>query len=434
MPFTKNTRASMSLLLMGGLALMITAPSMASETAMAKSQASSAAASRAPGDLPPTLRRWSEKLSYAGNVGGLESWTVSGGADLIMLAPDRSTIFYGQVFGPRGQDIGAAYTGKPPRPLGEALSASVSPAAMQAGTSDSGSGADEAGSGITSGRTGMADPEAATEPETRILSLAEEEEQAVEADSSLPAIFRAAEESGQEPKTPEPPAPSATPPVASGASPANANTQAETEQAAGFASVEEDAFWMIVGNSAAPAVYVFLDPTCPFCGQAMSTLQEAVESGRIHLRVILTPFRSREALGLAAAILTDKEPPVAFWRHEIEKGLYQRNGIEAAPAEKLGRKGLQLLERNVLMMRDLKIPGVPFFLHKEGEAWLPNFGVTDPSAFEKAEPRPLPEKSYMSFPRDLSPFASSDPVKTDAAGTNGEGNGEDARSPDAARE
>lgn len=367
------------------LALSCAALSAAGLPASAQNRTESsgtAAAERGAPQLPSILERWSDLLTYAGRVGGLESWTIDGQGGMIMLAPDQATILLGNVFGSRGQDLGAAYSGAPAR----ALSDMIEPTAAPSQPAKPG--------------------DLAASDDARILSLVEEQEQAIsDADSSLPAIFREAERFTSSPKPAGGVNPlfemsRENPPPAASTLPSDDDGQPVPD----LSSVETDAFWMIVGNSEAPAVYVFIDPTCPFCGQAMAGIQKEVEAGKIHLRVILTPFRSKEALDLAAAILTDEQPPVAFWRHEIEKGLYQRNGIEPVPAEKLGRKGIQLLERNVTLMRDLQVPGVPFFLHMEDGKWKPSFGVTASSVFLGADTRPLPDKSYMNFPRDLSPF------------------------------
>lgn len=327
-----------------------------------------------PPPLPPAAQEWKDVLTYVGQVGGLHAWTIRHHGGLVFRTPDGVNLILGNIYGSEGQDLTAAYNGMTAYPLSSLMgpvSAAVEPALA---VPDNAISADSAPASSL--------PQAAT-------AVSGEE-----ARPSMPAnpFLRARETSGS--------AGADTPEGASGtadtsamsALPATGIDQVTLEQ------IGTETFWMIVGNQDAPAVYALIDPTCPFCGRAMVEMQEAVEKGEIHLRVVLTPFRERKAVELAAAILTDEAPPVAFWRHETEFGATGRDGIAPVEPLELGLEGLGLLEHNVLWMRDRKIPGVPFFAWKEESGWKNAFGVTRPDSFASAVSLPPPDSGFLHFP------------------------------------
>lgn len=355
-------------------------------------------ASAAFGSAPPvpgSLSRWSGILDYAGKVGGLPTWSIRSHGGLVMLAPDGASVIFGNVYGPRGQDIGAVYSGSVPTPLSDLLdlvaSSVIDMPDEDGDTGQAGGDGEDIGALPGEQRPGAGGTAApASSPS-----------------SPSPA-------SGL-PDTPPPPAPAGStageavaggtglPAQISGTgSPSGTLTGAEDENQK--VSVEKDTFWMVVGNPEAPAVYAFIDPTCPYCATSMVKLKDEVEQGRLQLRVVLVPFRSRESIALAASMLTDKEPPVAFWRHEIERGTTGKNGIDTADPASIGNNGIKLLERNIMFMRDQQIRGTPFFVWAEPDGWKTAFGVAEPDTFSAAMTRPLPEKTFMNFPEGLSPL------------------------------
>lgn len=160
------------------------------------------------------------------------------------------------------------------------------------------------------------------------------------------------------------------------------------DQSIALESIRKDAFWFSVGKRGAPTVYAIIDPDCPFCAKAMTNLKDEVELGKLQLRVVPVHALGERSAGLIAAMLTDEEPPVAFWRHEIQKGAFGASDLAPADFMSLRPELRAAIESNLALISRLKIEGVPFFAFETGAGPAVHFGVPEPNIFADALPDP----------------------------------------------
>ena len=156
------------------------------------------------------------------------------------------------------------------------------------------------------------------------------------------------------------------------------------DQSIALESIRKDAFWFSVGKRGAPTVYAIIDPDCPFCAKAMTNLKDEVELGKLQLRVVPVHALGERSAGLIAAMLTDEEPPVAFWRHEIQKGTFGASDLAPADFMSLRPELRAAIESNLALISRLKIEGVPFFAFETGNGPAVHFGVPEPNIFADA--------------------------------------------------
>ena len=149
--------------------------------------------------------------------------------------------------------------------------------------------------------------------------------------------------------------------------------------------MRHEAFWFNVGNDAAPTVYAFIDPVCPYCAKAVVNIGDEVTSGRLRLRVALVPVVSRESPGQIASILTDEVPPVAFMEHEYAKAEGQIY-LEPGDWNVLSEDWQTSILGNVDMMKKYGVKGVPFFVFDTPEGARVVNGVAEVSDFVAALP------------------------------------------------
>ena len=156
------------------------------------------------------------------------------------------------------------------------------------------------------------------------------------------------------------------------------------DQSIALESIRKDAFWFSVGKRGAPTVYAIIDPDCPFCAKAMTNLKDEVELGKLQLRVVPVHALGERSAGLIAAMLTDEEPPVAFWRHEIQKGTFGASDLAPADFMSLRPELRAAIESNLALISRLKIEGVPFFAFETSDGPAVYFGVPEPNIFADA--------------------------------------------------
>ena len=156
------------------------------------------------------------------------------------------------------------------------------------------------------------------------------------------------------------------------------------DQSIALESIRKDAFWFSVGKRGVPTVYAVIDPDCPFCAKAMTNLKDEVELGKLQLRVVPVHALGERSADLIAAMLTDKEPPVAFWRHEIQKGTFGSSDLAPADFMSLRPELRAAIESNLALISRLKIEGVPFFAFETSDGPAVYFGVPDPNIFTEA--------------------------------------------------
>lgn len=394
----------------------------------------------------PAIISDADGRTYIGTIGGLDGWTIPGSDAVFFTAPDGRTTIAGYAFAPDGTDVGAQYSGKEAAQLDKilqrqadiegnkaveggdegALSAVVSPAAPAAAsaiqpapsvtpeeTEEARKLVEELIAGIRDAKTPeeyrkvwadwlakMPQKDAAAVQETvgQLPKGAQLGSAATTADTLAALAAPAPASSAQPPATP----PATTPPPALAPTstsnqvaptptlaPAQAQPVAATQPTpeSVLSELRTQTFWFQVGNNAAPTVYAVIDPECPHCARAMLNLKGRVETGKIKLRVALAPIISERSRGSVAAIVNDKEPPVKFWEHEIDKAYGQSKLVPVTDFSKLSKAGqyaLQATDNNVQFLVRNDIRGVPFFAWNEGDSAKVLLGVPREDAFDNA--------------------------------------------------
>lgn len=176
-------------------------------------------------------------------------------------------------------------------------------------------------------------------------------------------------------------APTPEAPVA--AAPPADDVTAQLDRFATAAKAER--LWFSVGSQQAPVVYVVVDPTCPFCAQAMDKLRPDVEGGHLQLRVILAPFREPLSAQLSYAIMKAEVPAVAYWEHEITTargGPSPLQPIVADPKDPIATA----LDANAAWLDEARIPATPFFFWRDSDGVRIFAGVPDRGVFSDARP------------------------------------------------
>lgn len=147
----------------------------------------------------------------------------------------------------------------------------------------------------------------------------------------------------------------------------------------------EEGFWISIGHASAPAVYMVLDPACPYCAKAVANLKDDIEDGRIELRVLMAPLISQRSIDLIAGIMQADNPAEALWNHELE---YARNGASTlAPGafSELERPVIDALLANRALAEQYQLPGVPFFAWRQAGGVSLLSGVPEAGHFNSAE-------------------------------------------------
>ena len=127
--------------------------------------------------------------------------------------------------------------------------------------------------------------------------------------------------------------------------------------------VRRNALWFSVGANDAPAVYAFIDPTCPHSARAVAVLSDEIDAGRLQLRVALAPVVSDGAGDAIAAIFAADDPAAAFVAHEIRVHETGRTGLKPAAFDEMPEALRRGVRRNFDLIMEHGIAGVPFFVH-----------------------------------------------------------------------
>lgn len=173
----------------------------------------------------------------------------------------------------------------------------------------------------------------------------------------------------QTPAAASPPAPPPVSPTVDNPEPAPAiafdDPPADDDPTApAIAKTAESTGWIAVGEPAAPAVWMVIDPECPACAAAIARLAAPLSSGHLSLRAILTPFLGPDSLHRSAEILLAEYPDMALLDHEMAKSV----GLAPPPAEdghRLSNLGHRMLHENLSWMNDAGITAVPHFLWRD---------------------------------------------------------------------
>lgn len=282
-------------------------------------------------------------------IAGLSAWAVpaaGGGQQVALTTPDGLTI-YARIVGPQGEDISAALLGTVPTNKGP--DTPLPPQTLDEPKANSGP--------VKPNKTALSEP---SQP------------------LAVPIT----------PQTPSP-VPEAASPVAANPliqTPAGAMTGIEDPRVPKATNLDElvqqaDTFAMwIEGNKpkpGAPLIYMFIDPTCPYCAQSIESLLPKIKDGSIEIRFIPTPILSVKAFNIAASVMHQQ--------YIAENLIQQMQSImgTAQPAPVVepatfDRKVVEALRTNVLWFRKNGIRSVPFYLFRTKDGGNIAFGnITD---------------------------------------------------------
>ena len=148
--------------------------------------------------------------------------------------------------------------------------------------------------------------------------------------------------------------------------------------------VRRNALWFSVGVDDAPAVYAFIDPTCPHSARAVAALADGIDAGRLQLRVALAPVVSDGAGDVIAAIFAADDPAAAFVAHEIRVHETGRSGLKPAALDEMPEALKRGVRRNVDLLASHGVVGVPFFVHPTAAGARIVSGAPDGLAFPGA--------------------------------------------------
>lgn len=117
--------------------------------------------------------------------------------------------------------------------------------------------------------------------------------------------------------------------------------------------------WVVFGDKAAPAVYAFIDPTCPHCHNFVNKLRNGyLDKGALQLRVLpVSRADKKEIFQKAAFILVSPDPETDFYTY--------LDGQESAlPAD--GDLNTQAVQQNMAIMQKWGLDAIPFIIYRDG--------------------------------------------------------------------
>ncbi|HEY0901191.1 MAG TPA: thioredoxin fold domain-containing protein [Micavibrio sp.] len=120
-----------------------------------------------------------------------------------------------------------------------------------------------------------------------------------------------------------------------------------------FADIEQTN-WVTLGNTAAPVVYMFIDPQCPYCHDFMKSLRKDIEGGRVQVRLIPVGFRD-DTRAQAALLLAVPNAQERWFKHldGDQQALPVTPGVNE-----------QGVERNMAVMQSWKLNVTPLSVYR----------------------------------------------------------------------
>ncbi len=145
-----------------------------------------------------------------------------------------------------------------------------------------------------------------------------------------------------------------------GENPASAAADAASGKPPGgaeaFYSAVEEANWVRLGDATAPAMYVFINPTCQHCKEYWEKLKPSVESGILQVRLV--PFGRLESNRVSSAALLSVDKPDDAWSAWID-------GDESALApDKAADGALEKVDANSDLATKWELPTPPFSIYR----------------------------------------------------------------------
>ena len=104
-------------------------------------------------------------------------------------------------------------------------------------------------------------------------------------------------------------------------------------------------------------IFVFFDPNCGYCKQLWANLRPIVNSGTLKVHWMPVAILGDSSKNLSATILQSNSP--AETMSDLEKG-----HIEGLPENEIKSSTIDVLNKNVNFMKDLKATGTPTIVYK----------------------------------------------------------------------
>ena len=173
-----------------------------------------------------------------------------------------------------------------------------------------------------------------------------------------------------------------------------------------LSSIGQDTFWLRIGDPAAPLVYMILDPTCPFCHQAINLMAPAIQARQLQIRAIPVPLLSDESLAVSASILLAPDPGAALWNHLTDQDPIRVDATSSTLLlENLGPRGQGWLQANITWLANRQLFSVPVFIwaaasNDGGIDWRIEEGVQEVTTFQDALPPLEPSTASFGLPAE----------------------------------
>ncbi|MCY4591621.1 MAG: hypothetical protein OXE86_13870, partial [Alphaproteobacteria bacterium] len=259
-----------------------------------------------------------------GSIGGWQIHSV--GEAIMIVSPDRRFATVGRLYSASGADIGAALTGRPPRPMDPATVQALS-TLLQGG-----------GGRVAYSNTERADQECTDEEYAQSCSASPD---------VLPDIANIM------PSTGLPSAPGGV-----------AEALAAVDRTAEVIEQLEAAWGHTVGFGG-PRVTMVLDPECPYCGAALAAMRPALEAGTTHLRMVPVAVVSQRSGITLASLLSAEAPGAALYDFMLAKAADNTVRPPRLRVEGVTPEMRQGVADNITLMRSLDIRQVPYFAWRD---------------------------------------------------------------------
>ena len=308
------------------------------------------------------------KLTTLGTEGGLAAYlgeSPNGRMQVFYVAPDGGHVVAGLMFDSQGANITGVQLGEMQRRFDTAQKQGVAGAA---------SPAQAAGASPIA----AADPAPASSPTTSAPAIPPAPALPAAAPKDSPALSPLASPSAQAPALAPPAAPAL--PTAAPAAPAAKPQASAAPAAAPFVTpasasekyvsgldggavgrMLEQTPWFQVGVKEAPAIYMVVDPQCPFCHAAWRMLQRYVYDKKVQLRIVMIAGL-KGSPPLAVSILSRDNPGEAWLSGEGSVDNFTIQPPPAADSRKY-QDAQRYLDLNAQFVRTFGISSTPTFLY-----------------------------------------------------------------------
>jgi len=144
--------------------------------------------------------------------------------------------------------------------------------------------------------------------------------------------------------------------------PANPAAQLTEDRTREFKTPAEQLFedmtrsnWIPLGEDSAPAIYVFVDPQCPYCHALIQDMRaNYIDNGRVQVRMIPVGFQSG-SMEMSAFLLAAPNPQRRWYR-------FLDGDADAVPvAQDINQQGVQ---RNMAIMQSWKMNVTPLTVYR----------------------------------------------------------------------